>query len=175
MKNLATVLKTIEIYNQLELEGKVEIKQEAIQRGLQNIISLTGFMGRWQVLAHSPKIVLDTGHNQAGVARVVEQIMAEKFDKLHIVIGFANDKDITQILALLPSEAIYYFTQANIDRALAADILTDLGLQHSLSGNSFEKVSEAIQAAKINASASDLILIGGSNFIVGEALDFLSK
>lgn len=175
LKNLATVLRTIELYNRLNFEGKIDISQEAILYGLQNIIELTGLMGRWQVLSHSPKIIADTGHNQAGVQKVISQIMTEKFDKLHIVIGFANDKDIVPILALFPTEAIYYFTQANIDRALAAKELAKKALHFKLTGKSFSKVSDAIRAAKHNAVPDDLIFIGGSNFIVGEALDYFSS
>jgi dihydrofolate synthase/folylpolyglutamate synthase len=114
--------------------------------------------------------VVDTGHNVGGITYVVEQLKQQSFDRLHIVIGMVNDKDINHVLDLLPRDAEYYFTQANVARALPANEMKLQAERHGLVGNAYTSVLEAVNTAKKNASDTDFIFIGGSNFVVGEAL-----
>jgi dihydrofolate synthase/folylpolyglutamate synthase len=81
-----------------------------------------------------------------------------------------NDKDISGMLKLLPVNAIYYYTQAQVKRALSAKVLREKAYNYNLSGTSFGSVKDAVNEAILEASADDLILITGSNFVVGEAL-----
>ena len=81
-----------------------------------------------------------------------------------------NDKDISSVLKLLPKNARYYFTQADIVRALPAADLLRQGESVGLNGESYNSVKEAVNSAIENADPNDFIFIGGSNFIVGEAL-----
>ena len=82
------------------------------------------------------------------------------------------DKDIDDVLRLLPEQANYYFTQPATPRAMLA---TDLQARwqrihpntHSLA---FTTVNEAIKTAYANAHADDVVFIGGSNYLVGEVL-----
>lgn len=167
IKNAATVLCAIE-----QLQGcDYIIPSEAVYEGFENVVGLTGLQGRWQVSrASSPKIVCDTAHNSGGMKYIAEQLRNEKFDRLHVVIGVVNDKDISAILALLPKDAIYYFTKADIARALDENDLRRQALGFGLTGNSYPTVREALSAAIAAAGTSDFIFIGGSNFIVAEAL-----
>jgi dihydrofolate synthase/folylpolyglutamate synthase len=169
MKNLATVLKTIKIINESD-NIPFQISKEALDEGLENVVENTGLKGRWEVLLNQPLTIADTGHNVAGIEFVVSQLAEIKHNKLHFVIGMVNDKDITHVLELLLPKAEYYFTQANIARALAATELQELAKYYSLSGNAFQTVEKAVRAAQFNAVADDIIFIGGSNFVVGEAL-----
>lgn len=169
LKNLATVLKTIEIINQSD-SIPFQISKKALADGLENVVENTGLRGRWEILSNQPLTISDTGHNMAGIEFVVKQLGKTPHRKLHFVIGMVNDKDLTHVLELLPPQAEYYFTQANIVRALAATELQKFAENYNLIGNSFQTVEAAVKNAQSNANADDIIFIGGSNFVVGEAL-----
>ncbi len=167
IKNAATVLCAVK---ELQSLGYV-IPSKAVYNGFAYVTELTGLMGRWQVIQElHPKIVCDTGHNIAGIKYIVEQLAAEKYNTLHIVLGMVNDKDITSVLSLLPKNAVYYFTKASVPRALDQMKLQELAGKAGLTGYSYHTVDEAIQAAKEWARPNDFIFIGGSNFVVADAL-----
>ena len=127
-------------------------------------------MGRWQKLGSNPTIVCDTGHNTGGIRYIVEQLRNQTYDTLHIVIGMVNDKDISGVLAMLPKEARYYFTQASVQRALPADKVKELAASHGLKGESYPDVATALKAAQSEATEKDFIFVGGSSFIVADLL-----
>lgn len=166
LKNLASVLLAVELIRSEDLK----ITDKALNDGLLNVVNLTGLQGRWQLLNASPKVIADTGHNEAGIRFVVEQLKAQTYQKLHFVLGMVNDKDITTVLKLLPRDAIYYFTNAAIARALPAVELKEKAANEGLQGDAFQSVESAVKAALKKAGKDDLIFIGGSNFIVGEAI-----
>lgn len=165
-KNARTVLTAIEILREIGYN----IPKEAVYRGFANVISLTGLLGRWQLLQYEPKIICDIAHNSHGIQNVVEQLLHEKYNNLHVVFGMANDKDIESVLQLLPKKAAYYFTKATVDRALSESYIKEQALNYGLKGSSYPTVSDAIFAAKENAEKEDVIFIGGSSFIVADAL-----
>jgi len=168
IKNAATVLSTIDT---LLGEG-IAIIPNAVYEGFAHVTELTGLLGRWQVIKqYNPRIICDTGHNVGGFKYIAEQLANEKYNQLRIIIGMVNDKDISNVLALLPKKAIYYFTRASINRALDEKELNIKASQFGLSGNSYPTVDKAIQKALSDAHTDDLIFIGGSNFVVAEALD----
>lgn len=147
-----------------------KITVQDIRYGLAKVKQSTGLAGRWQVLQQQPLMVADTGHNVNGIEYVLEQIAQQRFEKLHIVIGMVKDKDISKVLSLLPSTAIYYFTQASIPRALPGSELAEQAAAFGLHGSVYPDVAAAKQAAINNAATDDMIFIGGSTFIVAEAL-----
>ena len=139
-----------------------------ISEGFANVGTLTGLRGRWEVLRDKPLTICDTGHNSHGIKYVAEQLRALniKHSTLHIVFGMVNDKDIDIVLNLLPKDAQYYFTQAKTHRAIpASELQVKFG-----AGQAFPTVIEAVQAAQKEATDEDIIFIGGSNYVVGEAL-----
>jgi dihydrofolate synthase/folylpolyglutamate synthase len=165
-KNLCTALAAIS-----ELRNKGwEISEKEIRGGLKNVVNNTGMLGRWQIIGANPRIVCDTGHNEAGIREIVAQIKQTPWEKLHFVLGVVNDKEIDVILDLLPKEATYYFTKANAPRALDEKILEQRACAVGLKGSVFSSVKEAFEAAKNNSLSNDMIFIGGSTFIVAEAL-----
>jgi len=166
LKNIATVLTVIDQLKELNFK----ISKAAIFEGLEKVTEITGFRGRWQILQQEPVIVADTGHNVGGFRYITDQLKAQTYKTLRIVIGMVNDKDITAVLALLPKEAIYYFTQADIERALPSDDLKLTGESYGLTGKAYASVKLAVNTAIIEADPQDFIFIGGSNFVVGEAL-----
>lgn len=165
-KNLLTVIQASEIIN----KKITELKKDTIKQGIENVISSTGFMGRWQILSEKPLTICDTGHNEAGIGFVVKQIKQTPHKNLHFILGMVNDKDISHILKLLPLDAKYYFCKANIPRGLNQDILAEKAKNIGLKGNVYNSVINAFEAAKNNADENDLVFIGGSNFTVAEIL-----
>lgn len=165
-KNARTVLTAVEVL----LETGYDIPREAVYKGFANVITITGLMGRWQQLQSSPKIICDIAHNAHGLRYIAEQLRSEEFDRLHIVFGMVNDKDVKSVLALLPEDALYYFTKASVERALNEKMLAQQAAGFGLHGTTYDSVSLAVTAAKENADKNDLIFIGGSSFIVADAL-----
>ena len=137
---------------------------------IQNLRQNTGFRGRWQIVSEKPLTICDVAHNPAGIEQVMKQLQQLPHNNLHIILGFVNDKDVDEIISLLPKNATYYATQAQIERALPAEELFQ-----KLSETHFKvfKVTNVLNAYKIvasNAQKDDIIFIGGSFFVVGEYL-----
>lgn len=147
-----------------------EISEEDIQLGLLNVVKNTGLKGRWQTLSKNPTIVCDTGHNEAGISYVVEQILQQKFTDLHIVLGFVKEKDVEHVLDLFPKNAHYYFCKPNIPRGLEVRKLFEIASKKNLIGQAYESVEKALNAAKENANPTDFIFVGGSTFVVAEVV-----
>ena len=165
-KNIVTALKTLEL---LKNSGW-NIEDKRIYDGLKNVTDNTGLLGRWQIIGNNPLMVCDTGHNEGGIRQVAEQIRNTAWKNLHVVFGMVNDKSIDAVLALLPKEANYYFTRADIPRALDETELQRQAGVFGLKGEVFKSVAEALKAAKNNADERDLIFVGGSTFVVAEVL-----
>jgi dihydrofolate synthase/folylpolyglutamate synthase len=163
-KNLAGVLKSIEILNQ----NGFKISTEQLTTGLEKTVTQTGLKGRWQQLGTKPLIICDTGHNAEGVDEVVAQINKQKFRKLFMILGMVKDKDPDQVLSLLPTNAYYYFCQSPIPRAMDADVLKYAAERFGLTGEVMRDVNQAIDKAKAQAGSEDFIFIGGSTFVVAE-------
>ena len=165
-KNIPTVLCAVE---SLKNKG-FKIAETAIRDGIKNVIGQTGLLGRWQILSQQPLVIADTGHNEAGIKEVLDQIIKTPHKQLHIVLGMVNDKDISKILSLLPKAAIYYFCKANIPRALSAEELANQAKIVGLIGMVYSSVADALTRAKNNANTDDLIFVGGSTFTVAEVV-----
>lgn len=166
LKNVLGVLNTIEF---IEKDGFI-VGQEIIKEALKQVVKTTGLNGRWQTISEKPLMITDTGHNEDGIKNVIANLKNSTYNQLHFVFGAVNDKDVSKILQLLPKEAIYYFTKANIPRALNENELLEQALKINLKGKSYSTVKSAIAAAKKAYKKNDLILIGGSTFVVGDAL-----
>ena len=164
--NVRTVLQTIEILN----SRAFTIPIEAIQLGLLKVAENTGLRGRWEILGSFPTIICDTAHNREGLSLVFKQLQSEKFQRLHIVLGMVNDKDVLSLLELFPKQAQYYFCKPNIPRGLEAAQLAQVFTEHGFEGSLHTSVKDALKAAKQSASHNDLIYIGGSTFVVAEII-----
>jgi dihydrofolate synthase/folylpolyglutamate synthase len=163
-KNLLTVL---EACYQLKKLGW-GIDEYVIAKAVSQSKKLTGLYGRWQCIQENPAIILDVGHNVDGISQILEQLKNTAYQNLHIIIGMVKDKDINAVLEMLPKNAQYYFTKAQIERALNEADLLNLAKAFQLNGHSFSNVNIALQKAKEEADSKDLILVCGSVFLVGE-------
>jgi dihydrofolate synthase/folylpolyglutamate synthase len=151
-----------------QLLPQFKVTQEQVQSGLLKVVQNTKLQGRWQILGKAPLVVADVAHNKEGLVYVVEQIKRQTFDRLHLVLGFVQEKEMAPILALFPKEAHFYFCAANNPRALAVEKIAPLltTQRYSL----FESVAQAFEAAQKAAQPSDFIFVGGSTFVVAEVL-----
>ena len=154
----------------LHEETPLTISRRAFIEGLRCTAANTALRGRWQKLGEAPLTVCDTGHNAHGIAYVAEQLRQTPHRKLYCVMGFVRDKDLAHILPLLPREAHYLFTQAHTERALTAEELTAKAAIYGLQGEAVADVQAAVARARELAAPEDMIFIGGSTYVVGEAL-----
>ncbi|WP_225872354.1 bifunctional folylpolyglutamate synthase/dihydrofolate synthase [Pedobacter frigidisoli] len=166
-KNILTVLETIEVLNG---NTNFKVSVQNVFNGLKQVKKLTGLQGRWQILGKNPLIICDTGHNEAGIAEVIKNINQTKFEKLHIVFGMVKDKDISKVLSIMPKNATYYFCKPDLERALDAAELMEQASPLNLIGEKYNSVIEAKETAVKSASPNDLVFIGGSTFVVAEAI-----
>ena len=167
IKNIRTALSAYAIYKNSKNQ---KIEKSVIKKSLVDIHDLTNYMGRWQVKRRSPLTILDSAHNEAGIDYVVRRLLTFKNKNLHIVIGFVKDKNWKSLLAKFPQGAQYYFCTAQIRRALDGVELKTFAELIGLSGRSYTTVSGAERAALTKANSGDVIFIGGSTFVVSEAL-----
>lgn len=165
-RNLPVVLEVLEL---LRRKGW-KITDEMIYEGLSQVSGITGFRGRWEVVSRQPTMAFDTGHNVDGIRQVVSQIENTRFDRLHLVYGAVNDKDIDHILQVLPKKAQYYFTMATIPRALDVKLLAAKAAFYGLSGTIHDTVPKALEAARKAARPDDLVVVTGSTFVVADAM-----
>lgn len=172
-KNICTVLSAIEILKQ---QG-FNIKSSAVKDALKNVKNLTGLYGRWDVISDHPIIILDVAHNEDGIKQLLKQagVMSREagagsreLSGLHVVLGMVKDKDVSKVLAILPKNAHYYFSNAPIARALPHKVLREKAAAFDLQGDSFDDVNMAIEAARQNAAAGDIIIVCGSVFLIAE-------
>lgn len=163
-KNILTVLQAIKLLNLKDWK----ISEDATATALQNVKSLTGLRGRWDVIHNKPKVVLEVAHNKDGIEQMLAHLQTISYHQLHIILGMVKDKDAGAVLRLFPKEPTYYFTQAHIPRALGALSLQQQAETFGLKGDVFDDVNNALQTAIVNASENDLIIVCGSIFLVAE-------
>lgn len=172
-RNAITVLGAL---NLLYAQG-IDVPKEAVREGFEHVVEITGLMGRWQVLQEAPKVVCDTGHNVAGWQYISIQLeeALKKHKRLFMIVGMVNDKDINGVLDQMPTEAFYFFTQASVARAMPATDFATKGIMHGLTGTICDTVAEAVSKALARAGKEDMIFIGGSTFVVADALPLFEK
>lgn len=154
----------------LHEETPLTISRRAFVDGVRNVAELTSIQGRWQTIGTDPCIICDTGHNAHGLKYVTEQLKASHYERLYCVLGFVKDKNLDEILPLFPKEAYYIFTQAGVERAVAAADLAARAETFGLHGETVDTVAKALERAKEMARPEDMIFVGGSTFVVAEVL-----
>jgi len=165
-KNLCGVLLSEKILTEEKIISNEQSKFEA----LQQVKSLVNFMGRWQVISEKPLTICDSGHNTAGISKVVNQLAALPYRTLHIVMGMVSDKDHEKVINLLPKDATYYIAKPDISRGMDAEKLTEKFVEAGLRAQAYAGVPDALHVAQAQAREGDLVFVGGSIFVVGEVL-----
>jgi len=167
-KYQAKNLKGVLVASQLLADMGWKLNSSIIQKALLEIKTSTGFMGRWECIQSSPRIILDVAHNEHGIKALLDQIATTPFDQLYIVTGMVKDKDVDSALSLLPKNANYYFTQSHLPRALASKELAEKATALGLKGEIYSDVNNALQTASTIATDKDLILVLGSVYLIAE-------
>lgn len=167
VRNAATILAAADV-----LRSEFNIREEDVHYAFLHVCEETGLMGRWQTVEEHPRTVCDTGHNVGGWEYLSNQLKdaVQNYPKVHVVFGMASDKDVDQVLSLLPSEAHYYWTRASVHRALSETCLSEMAKRYGLMGQSFANVKSAVRAAQSAADKDDFIYVGGSSFVVADFL-----
>ena len=191
-KNLRTVLAAVDILKQVP-GFKALADTEGVLAGIAGAARRTGFRGRWERLSELPFVICDIGHNpqalQYNFAQLRRYVEEGRCSSLIIVYGVMADKDLDSILPLMPVDATYIFTAPQTARALpAAEILKRFTAAPAVAPRrayTADSVRQAVQMAlqlaqtlsqQTNRSASaskpvpPLVFIGGSAFVVAEAL-----
>lgn len=167
VKNIPGVLKVASLLNNMNYS----IQPQHLDDGLKNVCKNTGFKGRWQKIGTKPLTICDTAHNEDGVRQLMAQIATTSFEKLHIIWGSVEGKDIEKNMCHLPTSALYYFCEANIPRAMKTEVLMAQAEKMGLTGVACGNVNTALETARDCAGVNDLIVVTGSNFIVAEIND----
>ena len=170
IKNANTILCALNI-----LQKKFNFNEAQVHEAFAKVCQLTGLRGRWEVIQQNPTVICDTGHNIGGWEYLSRQLKENNFENVHIIFGMAADKDITAVLALMPTSAHYYFTKASVKRAMNEITLQGKAEPFHLKGQAYASVMEAYTAAMANAKPNDLVYLGGSSFIVADFLTATSK
>ena len=166
-KNIKTVATALGV-----LDGKVDLS--GVEDYICNTAKVTGLRGRWEILSKEPLVICDTGHNSHGFKVLGPQICAtaqQHGGKLHMVFGVVADKDIDSIVEYLPRQAHYHFVKARGTRALPAK-----DLESKMKGYGFEGEAVEVGIARfldsLKVENGDFVFIGGSTFVVAEALEY---
>ena len=166
-ENIQTVLKTIEI---IQSQKRFHIQEPHIKAGLANVTSNTGLRGRYELLSENPKIIADGGHNAAGIKVLLTELKNENYSQLRIVWSMVSDKNVSEVFSLLPKDAIYYFCESSVPRAMKITDLIQNAEPFGFTFSSHSSVKEALLAAKKESQKNDLTLVTGSFFTVADAL-----
>jgi dihydrofolate synthase/folylpolyglutamate synthase len=164
--NIATVLTAVDVLN----EQGWRLNEDVVANALSQVKTLTGLRGRWDVWQEKPFIVADVAHNPAGLSLVMKDWAAVPAKSKRIVLGFVRDKDVRKALSLFPKDAHYHFCAANLPRALPAEELAGIASELGLSGSVYPSVKAALNDSISMMNMEDALLVSGSFFIVGEAM-----
>ena len=182
-RNVNTVLNCLlPLAKAMKREGMSVLKSnlkliDCVRQAFSHVCEITGLTGRWQKVGDSPLVICDTGHNVAGWQYLAGQIkdtyreLSNKGEShLYIVFGMVNDKDVSTVLAMLPRDAVYFFTQADNHRAILSSDLKAMAVEYGLQGESYDTVPEAYKAARAQAKENDFVFVGGSSYVVADFL-----
>lgn len=171
--NMRTILTII---RELQSRTQFTILPEHIYQGIHHVCKLTGLRGRWEKISENPQVLCDVGHNP-GAWQYLGPRLTEiaRSNPLFIIIGMCCDKDVDTVLSMMPPSAHYIWTQADSNRALPAEQLAHMALQHHLTGRVVPSVSKAYQCALAEAMPQSTIFVGGSCYVVSEFLQHLNS
>lgn len=169
-KNERTVRKAISVLQKLGFS----ITATNIQDGLQNVAQNTGFRGRFQILSQHPLIIADAAHNEDGIRSLIAAISLQEYDKLWVIYGASNDKNVLEILALFPPETHFLFSPFENQRSLSTIELAELQKNIAQKSNLFDSVASAFAYGQQVVNENDILLITGSFFLLSDFFSHFS-
>ena len=170
-KNLPTALAALTILHRKGITPK-SATSSLVLDALKHTAERTDFHGRWEKICDNPLTIVDIGHNKHGLKynfAQLERMVENDGYELIMVYGSVADKDYRSVIRMIPRSAKVIFTNATGSRALPAD-----EARAAYDGDAFvcHSVAEAVALArKLSEScAKPLIYIGGSTYVVSEAI-----
>ena len=164
-RNLRTVLAAIEL---LKAKFPALGDAERVVDGIEHTAARMNFHGRWERLCEKPPVIADIGHNAQALESNFRKI--EAMGHPIIIYGIMADKDLDAIIPLMPRTASWVFTTPSTKRALPADeILRRCNMPDAIV---IDQVKDAVRYAM---SLGRPVYIGGSTFVVAEALPCFGK
>ena len=185
-KNLLTVMAAADILENQPVYGGLR-NREAVADAVIHTAVRAGFHGRWEMLSDKPLIIADIGHNPAALkgnfAQLEEMMGTGEYSSLIIVYAIMADKDLDGIMPLMPAGATYIFTNPQTSRTLPEEELTSRYKAFCRKEGRPEdqvfhtpSVREALdQALVINKEGNPLIYVGGSTYLVSEAVKAMGE
>ncbi len=163
-RNAALSLAAIEL---LERKGYAFSSHDIVE-GLKE----TKWPGRMHVVSQEPLIILDGAHNPTAIRELVHSIGSEfSCRRLILVIGVMEDKDVGKILkGILPMADYVFYTRPAYYRSASPERLMKEGSTLGKPGKIVPEISDALDMAREMAEPTDMILVSGSLFTVGEAM-----
>ncbi len=169
-QNANTVLVALNLLKRL----KCRIKDGCVRDGFAHVVENTGLLGRWMELGTDPRLLCDSAHNPSAFEVAMRQLRKERRGKnLHMILGFMADKDVSSMLKLLPGDTTFYFTQAHTSRSMKAVDLQAAAARQGIKGDTYDRVEDALDAARKHADPQDVIYVGGSMYVLAELLKAL--
>ena len=197
-RNLRTVLAALEVMGMSDAGMNIgeadalsrERRCKDLTDAIVHTAERTGFRGRWEQVMDNPRVICDIGHNEHGLKYNFAQLshMKESGEagRLIIVYGSVADKDVDAAVRLFPEDAVCVFTRAQGKRAMPAEDVRDKYLaicaaegrelqQVYCFDNVADAVGKALDLAGDALKDSPLVYIGGSTYVVSEAVAALSE
>ena len=146
----------------------VSFSNETITKALKNLVLNTGLFGRLTKVRENPLIYLDVSHNQDGIRATLMDIANLRFNNLHIIYGASQDKNVPEILSLLPSKAMIYLSEFRNNRSLTLAELMEIKTKDSRVQSVSSDVNKLLKSLENAVSPQDLILVTGSFFLLSD-------
>jgi dihydrofolate synthase / folylpolyglutamate synthase len=163
------------------LRGKIlpdyshfSISDEHLRAGLENVAALTGLRGRMELLDRKGRWLLDVAHNPGAMRELVRSLQDLNDGKIPVIFGVLNDKDVSSMMQSLAriARSVYLVSPRN-ERAVATDTLKQIGSKFIFPLIESGSVREGIMHSREDLEYREVVLITGSHFVVGEALEIL--
>lgn len=147
--------------------SRADLSTTEVEAGLRRVKN----PGRLEVVSMNPMVILDGAHNPEGASRLANVISNDlDYDKLVLVVGILEDKDMRQMLEiLLPLASTVVVTRSSYERAAPVKVIRGLAERLGYDSVPVEQVGEAVKFARTLASVTDLVCVTGSLYTVGEA------
>ena len=168
LKNLNGVVQAISFLDQYKL------KDENIEKGLNNVKKNTGLSGRWEIISKEPLIIFDVGHNYDAFTVILKEINKINYSKLRLVLAFTKGKDYKSIINQFSTNVSLYFCKLKSKRSQDMKKVFDYANEKKFDCKYFSSVNLAYKNAQNDAIKTDLIFVGGSNFTISELSSFIN-
>ena len=156
----------------LKDKGLTKITNEQIINGL----SKTKWKGRLEILKRNPTFLIDGAHNLQGVKTLAEALKMFKYNRLILGIGILKDKDVEHMVEILtPLADEIVITEVNMPRKMEAESLEKIIKKYNENTVVEKDIERAIDKAYELANEDDLIVFGGSLYLIGDVRGIIQR